>query len=90
MQARSLVDDRALPKWLRDQPESAGAANMAEWIGGSAAQEQMPQFLSEAYAQAPNAHAQQPYAAAPAYSDAQAFDQADWQRAQAKKSGSAA
>ncbi len=33
MQARSLVDDRALPKWLRDQPESAGAANMAEWIG---------------------------------------------------------
>ena len=87
MQARSLVDDRALPKWLRDQPESAGAANMAEWIGGSAAQEQMPQFLSEAYAQAPATQAQPPYAAAPAYGDAPVYggrnDQADWQRAQA-------
>lgn len=90
MQARSLVDDRALPKWLRDQPESAGASNMAEWIGASAAQEQMPPFLSEAYAQAPSAQAQPPYAAAPSFGDAQPFggrnDQADWQRAQANGS----
>ena len=52
MMARSLVDDQALPKWLRDQPDNAGHANVSEWIGASAAQEPMPQFLSEAYAQA--------------------------------------
>ncbi len=60
MQARSLVDDQALPRWLRDQPESAGRANVSEWIGSSAAQEPMPQFLSEAYAQAQVARAPQP------------------------------
>jgi hypothetical protein len=89
MQARSLVDDRALPKWLRDQPESAGASNMSEWIGSSAAQEPMPQVLSDAYAQAPAARApqqpyaapQQPYAApqqpyaAPAYAAPQPYDE---------------
>ncbi|HEX8732113.1 MAG TPA: hypothetical protein VF725_08630 [Ktedonobacterales bacterium] len=68
MQARSLVDDRALPKWLRDQPESAGAANVSEWIGASAAQEPLPQVLSQAYAQAPSAHAPQPFAA-PAHAE---------------------
>ena len=62
MQARSLVDDRALPKWLRDQPESADAHNMSEWIGASAAQEPLPQVLSDAYAQASAARAPQPFA----------------------------
>jgi len=60
MQARSLVDDQLLPKWLRDQPDDAGRANVSEWIGASAAQEPMPQFLSEAYAQAQVARAPQP------------------------------
>jgi hypothetical protein len=59
MQARSLVDDQALPKWLRDQPDDAGRANVSEWIGASAAQEPMPPFLSEAYAQAQVARAPQ-------------------------------
>lgn len=60
MMARSLVDDQALPKWLRDQPEDAGRQNVSEWLGASAAHEPMPQFLSDAYAQAQVARAPQP------------------------------
>lgn len=60
MQARSLVDDQALPKWLRDQPDHAERPNVSEWIGASAAQEPMPPFLNDAYAQAQIGRAPQP------------------------------
>ena len=63
MMARSLVDDQALPKWLRDQPDNAAHANVSEWIGASAAHEPMPQFLSEAYAQASVGRAPQQFGA---------------------------
>lgn len=64
MQARSLVDDQALPRWLRDQPDQAERPNVSEWIGASAAQEPMPPFLNDAYAQAQIGRAPQPGPAA--------------------------
>jgi hypothetical protein len=64
MQARSLVDDQALPRWLRDQPDHTERPNVSEWIGASAAQEPMPPFLNDAYAQAQIGRAPQPGPAA--------------------------
>lgn len=65
MQARSLVDDQLLPKWLRDQPEAAAPAarpSVADWMGAPGAGPQPPQDLNALFAQAPNPVPLQPQA----------------------------
>lgn len=57
MQARSLIDDQQLPKWLRDQPEAAAPAarpSVADWMGAPGASQQAPQDMNALIAQAPN------------------------------------
>lgn len=57
MQARSLVDDQLLPKWLRDQPEVAAPVarpSVADWMGAPSAAPQAPQDINALFAQAPN------------------------------------
>jgi hypothetical protein len=42
MQARSLVDEQALPEWLRQQPEAQPRPAVAGWLGASPAEEPSP------------------------------------------------
>jgi hypothetical protein len=66
MRGNSLIDDAALPSWLRNQPDTPAAApapamppsstpaapSIANWIGGSAANDAMPAWLGQAYSDA--------------------------------------
>lgn len=68
MRGHSLIDDAALPAWLRNQPGPSAAQpfpnvqppqpqpptapSIANWIGGSAANDAMPAWLDQAYNEA--------------------------------------
>lgn len=49
MQARSLVDEQALPEWLRKQPDEQPRPTVAGWLGASAAEEPLPAWVGPGY-----------------------------------------
>lgn len=80
MQAGSLVDENALPQWLRNEPATASPSqrvpavapgSVSQWITG-AADEPLPSWLNQVYADVPAASQpsrspQTPYMPTPGY-----------------------
>jgi hypothetical protein len=71
LQVSSLVDERSLPMWLRQEPEQAPAqapmpGSVSRWLSAPVTEETMPPFLHQVYDAAQVARAETP-AGAPGY-----------------------